>query len=156
MKGLFTNLKSRYPGMKFKMANENAVYNTITVDLMHYGESFFSVFSELILDDLKPNGHYLPRVEISFVVFDYSRRTRTVGRQHRIVGATLSFITKEVVAFSGNSFGHDQYTDRFYSSFYGQLVALLENECPDPKNYMLHTMDLKYFKKLSSTSCLLL
>ena len=62
MKGLLSNLKVKYPYMKFKMADENAVYNKITVDLMHYGESFFSVFSEIILDDLKPNSHYLPKV----------------------------------------------------------------------------------------------
>src|SRR5271156_5960791 len=117
--------------MKFKMADENAVYNKITVDLMHYGKSFFSAFSEIILDVLKPNSHYLPRVEISFVVFDYSRRTRTVGRQHRVIGATLCFVTKEVVAFSGSSFGHDEYNDRFYSSFYSRLIALFEGECKD-------------------------
>src|SRR5271156_1220391 len=156
MKGFLANLKMKYPCMKFKMTNENPVYNTITVDLMHYGESFSSVFSELLLDDIKPNSHYEPRVEISFLVFDYNRRTRTVGRQHRVVGATLCFVTKEVVAFSGSSFGHDEYNDRFYSSFYSRLIALFEGECKDTKNYMLHTMNLKYFKRCRSVSCSLL
>jgi len=154
MKGFVANLKGKYPCMKFKMANENPIYNTITVDLMHYGESFFSVFSELLLDDIKPNSHYEPKVEISFVVFPYNRRTRTLGRQYRVVGLTLSFVTKEATTFSGNSFGRDCYNDRFYSSYYSGLIGLLEGECGETKNYKLHTMDLKYFKKPSSCSIL--
>ena len=94
MKGFLNNLISKYPNMKFKMVDENPIYNTITVDLMRYGKSFCSVFSELILDDLKPNGHYEPRVQFSFMVFDYNPRTKTVGRQFRIVGGNVEFYHK--------------------------------------------------------------
>ena len=60
------------------------------------------------------------------------------------------------MAFSGNSLGHDEYNDRFYSSFYSRLVTLFEGECKDTKSYFLHVMNLKYFKRRRSVSCSLL
>src|SRR5271156_587901 len=152
MKGFLLNLQSLYPTMKIKMEDENGVYNRMCVDLMQNGESFYSVFSRLNLEDFMPNDHYEPRVQISFMVFDFNRRTREVGRNFRIVGATMSFVTKEVVSFSGHSFGHDQFNDRFGLNFYTSLAALFENELLDNKNYFLHVMKLQYFKRRRSIS----